>query len=117
MTGDAGSGRLALVPADAVALLHVLEHVDESAAAALISEAVRIARRRVVVAVPYEETPSALFGHVRTIDVRQLDKLGAGSGWDYQVHEYHGGWLVLDRPAPLTRPRYDGHPSGAPFRP
>lgn len=98
VTGDAGSGRLALVPADAVALLHVLEHVDEPAAEALISEAVRIARHRVVVAVPYETTPAALFGHVRTIGARQLDKLGAGSGWDYQVHEYHGGWLVLDRP-------------------
>ncbi|HXP58710.1 MAG TPA: mycofactocin oligosaccharide methyltransferase MftM [Streptosporangiaceae bacterium] len=100
VTGDAGSGRPALAPADAVALLHVLEHVDEAAATALISEATRIARHRVVVAVPYETTPAALFGHVRTIGARQLDKLGAGSGWNYQVHEYHGGWLVLDRPGP-----------------
>ena len=101
--GDAGSGLLASVSADAVVLLHVLEHVDEAAAAALVTEAVRIARRRVVVAVPYETTPARLFGHVRTIDQRQLDKLGAGSGWDHQVHEHHGGWLVLDRPAPLAR--------------
>jgi SAM-dependent methyltransferase len=104
VTGDAGSGRLGPVSADAVALLHVLEHVDEPAAAALISEAMRIARHRVVVAVPYETIPSRLFGHLRTIDTGQLDKLGAGSGWDYRVHEYHGGWLVLDRPAPLQRP-------------
>ena len=99
VTGDAGSGRLASVSADAVALLHVLEHDDEAAAATLVTEAMRIARRRVVIAVPYETTPARLFGHVRTIDRRQLDKLGAGSGWDHQVHEHHGGWLVLDRPA------------------
>lgn len=67
VTGDAGSGRLGPVAADAVALLHVLEHVDEAAAAALISEATRIARHRVVVAVPYETTAATLFGHVRTI--------------------------------------------------
>jgi len=103
VTGDARSSRLASVAADAVTLLHVLEHADEAAAATLVGEAVRIARRRVVIAVPYEATPAPLFGHVRTVDRRQLDKLGAGSGWDHQVHEHHGGWLVLDRPAPLRR--------------
>ena len=68
------------------------------AAAALISEATRIARHRVVVAVPYETQPTRLFGHLRTINAGQLRKLGAGSGWDYRVYEHHGGWLVLDRP-------------------
>ncbi len=82
-----------------------------AAAAALISAGTRIARHRVVVAVPYETTAAALFGHVRTIGAHQLDRLGAGSGWDYQVHEYRGGWLVLDRPL-----YQDGPPSGAPFR-
>jgi SAM-dependent methyltransferase len=100
VTGDAGSGLLATATADAVALLHVLEHVDEATAATLVTEAVRVARRRVVIAVPYETSPAALFGHVRTIDRSQLTKLGAGSGWDYRVHEHHGGWLVLDHPAP-----------------
>jgi SAM-dependent methyltransferase len=99
VTGDAGSGALASGSADAVALLHVLEHVDEATAATLVTEAVRVARRRVVIAVPYETSPAALFGHVRTVDRRQLAKLGAGSGWDYRVHEHHGGWLVLDHPA------------------
>ncbi len=79
-------------------LLHVLEHVEEAAAEALISEATRIARHRVVVAVPYEAQPTRLFGHLRTINAAQLRKLGAGTGWGYQVHEHHGGWLVLDRP-------------------
>lgn len=99
VTGDAsGPGLLASVSADAVTLLHVLEHVGEATAASLLSEATRIARHRVVVAVPYETQPTRLFGHLRTINAGQLRKLGADTGWGYQVHEHHGGWLVLDRP-------------------
>ena len=79
VTGDAsGPGPLASVSADAVTLLHVLEHVEEATAGALISEATRIARHRVVVAVPYEAQPTRLFGHLRTINAGQLRKLGAG---------------------------------------
>ena len=51
-------------------------------------------------------------GHLRTIDAAQLRRLGAGSGWDYQVHDHHGGRLVLDRPAHSPRP-----PARAPNRP
>ena len=98
VTIDPGPGRLASVSVDAVALLHVLEHVAEDAAAALIAEATRIARHRVVVAVPYETQPTRLFGHLRTVDAGQLRKLGARSGWDHRVYDHHGGWLVLDRP-------------------
>ena len=98
VTFDGAPGRLASVSVDAVALLHVLEHVAEDVAAALIGEATRIARHRVVVAVPYEKRPTRLFGHLRTIDAGQLRKLGAGSGWDHRVYDHHGGWLVLDRP-------------------
>ncbi len=89
---------------DSVVLLHVLEHVDEAAAAGLLREAVRLARTRVVVAVPYEEQPNPLFGHVRTMTRQQLSELGAATGWRYQVHEQHGGWLVLDRPSASNSP-------------
>ncbi len=93
---------LAAGSVDAVVLLHVLEHVDERAAAALLAEAVRVARHRVVVAVPHEDRPTRLFGHVRTISPAQLDELGARSGLAYRTYKHHGGWLVLDRaPAPL----------------
>lgn len=98
VTGDGVPSRLAPVSVDAVVLLHVLEHVAEDAAAALIGEAIRIARHRVVVAVPYETRPTRLFGHVRTVHAGQLRKLGAGSRWDYRVDDHHGGWLILDRP-------------------
>lgn len=93
--------------ADAVAVLHVLEHISFEQGAAVLGEALRIARRRVVVAVPYEQRPTALFGHVRSVDAQHLDALGSASGWTYEVHEHFGGWLVLDRPDPgkaISRP-------------
>jgi hypothetical protein len=104
VTCDAGSSRLASASVDAVALLHVLEHVGEATATALTARRPGIARHRVVVAVPYEREPTRLFGHVRTVGAGQLRKLGAGSGWDYRVYEHHGGWLVLDRPVRPARP-------------
>jgi SAM-dependent methyltransferase len=103
--------------ADAVALLHVLEHVDAATGRALLAEAGRIARHRVVVAVPYEPEPTALFGHVRRFCPAELHELGRASGWRYEVHEHHGGWLVLERnlvPSRSPRPgdrRTEGEPS------
>ncbi len=83
---------------DAVVMLHVLEHVEPELGAVLISEATRVARDRVVIAVPYEDNPTRMYGHVRALGADNLGELGAGSGWSYDVHDHHGGWLVLDRP-------------------
>ena len=82
---------------DAVALLHVLEHVTAAEGTTLLEEALRVARRRVVVAVPYELHPTALYGHVRTLTRGDLDSLGSQTGWAYRVEERYGGWLILDR--------------------
>ncbi|MBS4101101.1 mycofactocin oligosaccharide methyltransferase MftM [Tsukamurella paurometabola] len=84
--------------ADTVAALHLLEHLPEDAAEAVISEAVRLARRRVVIAVPFEDEPAACYGHVRTFDPAELRRLGARTGLPYRVFEHHGGWLVIDPP-------------------
>ena len=99
---------LAPCSVDGVAMLHVLEHLDRPTGTALLLEAMRVARRRVVVAVPFEDTPQTLFGHVRAFDLAELHELGSGSGWTFDVHEHLGGWLVLDRPSD-ERP---GHPTG-----
>ncbi|MGV9886609.1 mycofactocin oligosaccharide methyltransferase MftM [Streptomyces sp. NPDC003395] len=82
---------------DTVTVIHVLEHLEPAHGAAVVREAVRLARRRVVVAVPYEEEPTAAYGHVRTFDRAALAALGRGSGLAFQVADHHGGWLVLDR--------------------
>ncbi|CAM3752070.1 mycofactocin oligosaccharide methyltransferase MftM [Tsukamurella ocularis] len=82
---------------DTVTALHLLEHVPPAAGRAILAEAVRLARRRVIVAVPYEDEPDARYGHVRTFTAATLRELGAATGLAWTVGEHHGGWLVLDR--------------------
>lgn len=83
---------------DTVFVLHLLEHVDAALGEAAVAEAVRVARQRVVVAVPYEDDPTAAYGHVRTVDHADLVALGQATRWRYDVADADGGWLVLDRP-------------------
>lgn len=84
--------------AETVTALHLLEHLDPGTGDAVLTEAVRLARRRVVVAVPFEEQPQACYGHVRTFDLGTLRELGTRCPeMRASVFEHHGGWLVLDR--------------------
>jgi Methyltransferase domain len=81
--------------ADTVSVIHLLEHVSSDHGRAVIGEALRVARHQVVVAVPVEDEPTAAYGHIRTLDLRQLGVLGDRAGHRCSVHEHHGGWLVL----------------------
>jgi hypothetical protein len=82
---------------DTVSLVHVLEHLEPEHGEAVVSEAVRLARKRIVVAVPIEEQPNAAYGHLRTFTRDDLDRLGAASGLRHRTGEYHSFWLTLDR--------------------
>ncbi|MGW0174111.1 mycofactocin oligosaccharide methyltransferase MftM [Rhodococcus sp. NPDC003322] len=82
--------------ADTVTAIHLLEHVDPEVGARIVAEAVRVARRRVVIAVPFEDEPTVCHGHVRTFDLATLHELGAATGHRHRVAEHHGGWLVID---------------------
>ena len=81
--------------AETVSVIHLLEHVSPDHGLAVIREALRVARHLVVVAVPFEDEPTASYGHVRVYDLRQLGELGERAGHRYSLHEHHGGWLVL----------------------
>ena len=81
--------------AETVSVIHLLEHLSPEHAHAVLGEALRVASRQVVVAVPFEEQPSAAYGHVRSFDLRQLADLGDRTGRRFSVHDHHGGWLVL----------------------
>lgn len=81
---------------DNVLAVHLLEHVDAGHGAQVLAEAIRVARRRVVVAVPLEDEADETWGHVRTISLADLDTWGAATGLPYEVHEDHGAWLLLD---------------------
>lgn len=81
-----------------VLLVHVLEHLPPPQADAVLAEALRVADRRVVVAVPVEDVPDPVFGHVQVYDAARLGRTGAATGWRSAVGEGDGAWLVLDRP-------------------
>lgn len=84
---------------DVVLLVHLLEHLDADHCRRAIDEALRVASRRVIIAVPYEDEPTPAFGHLWTLREDDLRAWGAGTtGWTWSVHEYYGGWLVFDRP-------------------
>jgi hypothetical protein len=100
MSCDAARVPLPDGAADTVTVLHLLEHLDPSAAGAVLREAVRLARRRVIIAVPFEDVPRACYGHVQRFDsatLRLIADVWRTSGVRAGVHEYHGGWLILDR--------------------
>jgi hypothetical protein len=77
----------------------------------VLAEALRLARTRVVVAVPLEEEADETYGHVRTVTLDDLHRWGRGTGCAYEVHELHGGWLVVDKRSGLRRSRLQGEMS------
>ncbi|MEV8596859.1 mycofactocin oligosaccharide methyltransferase MftM [Streptomyces sp. NPDC052012] len=81
---------------DTVTVVHVLEHLEPGHGDTVVEEALRLARRRVVVAVPYEDEPTAAYGHVRCFTPDRLTALGRRTGVPFTVTSHHGGWLVLD---------------------
>ena len=87
---------------DTVTALHLVEHLPDGTIDAVLREALRLARHRVVIAVPFEDEPRACYGHVQRFDLTRLRVLGERlcdehSGLRATVHEFHGGWLILDK--------------------
>lgn len=97
LAGDALRVPLAAQAADTVYAVHLLEHLPPALAPVVLAEMLRVARRRVVVAVPFEDEPNPTWGHVRTFDVAALDALGAATGLRHAVEEHHGGWLTIEQ--------------------
>jgi hypothetical protein len=65
----------------------------------------RLARGRVVIAVPFEDEPRVCYGHVQRFDRTVLESIAArttnaNEAIRARVEEYHGGWLIIDRQAP-----------------
>ena len=85
---------------DTVTAVHLLEHLPADDTERLVDEMCRVARRRVVVAVPYEDTPDPVYGHLRRFDAADLGALADRArrgGWTARVTDDHGGWLVCER--------------------
>lgn len=91
---------------DTVTLIHLLEHLDAHQARTAISEALRVARRRVIIAIPYEEHPREHFGHLHGLGEDDLrDWAAAVDHAGAQTFEDHGGWLILTPHRSRTRMR------------
>ncbi len=89
---------------DTVLAVHILEHLEAEASALAVAQLCRVARHRVVIAVPLEATPDPTFGHIQAFDLARLAGLGTGPDtpesqgtWSPTVYAADGGWLVLDR--------------------
>ncbi|HEY3258659.1 MAG TPA: mycofactocin oligosaccharide methyltransferase MftM [Pseudonocardiaceae bacterium] len=95
LTCDATSVPLPDAAFDTVTVLHLLEHLDPEQGSAVLAEAMRLATRSVVIAVPFEDEPAAVYGHVRRFDIETLTALGKLFGRRFTVAEHHGGWLVI----------------------
>ncbi|WP_433801738.1 mycofactocin oligosaccharide methyltransferase MftM [Actinomycetospora sp. CA-084318] len=94
---DARAVPLADGSVDTVTAIHLLEHLPEDGSGPIVDEMVRVARRRIVVAVPYEEVPDPVYGHLRRFTRDDLVALGERTGWSYRVFDDHGGWMCAER--------------------
>lgn len=88
--------------ADTVTALHLIEHLPTDVSDRVLDEAVRLARRRVVVAVPFEDEPRDCYGHIQRFDLQALHETARRlnrrhPGITSHTYELHGGWLILDR--------------------
>ena len=81
---------------DTVTLIHLLEHLSRDERDRALAESLRVARRRVIVAVPYEDEPSPHFGHLSCLRERDLvDWAGHVDHAGAEILDDHGGWLIL----------------------
>lgn len=88
--------------ADTVTALHLIEHLPDEVMTAVCDEALRLARRRVVIAVPFEDEPRECYGHVQRFDPARMRRLAdtltdRHPGISAHTFDFHGGWLILDR--------------------
>lgn len=82
---------------DVVTAIHLLEHLEPEQTEHAMSNLWRLARARLIVAVPLETEPDARFGHRQVFDRERLLALGQRSGASCRYFEHHGGWVVVDR--------------------
>lgn len=89
----------ALVPprCDVVTAIHVLEHLEPAPTTEALAALWSRTGRRLIVAVPIEDTPDPRFGHRQVFDLPGLMALGQTTGGSCRCFEDHGAWLVIDR--------------------
>ena len=82
---------------DVVTAVHLLEHLEPAQTVPAMDALWRLARRRLIVAVPVETVADTRFGHLQIFDRNRLSALGRRTAGAYHCFEDHGAWLVIDR--------------------
>lgn len=97
---------LAPLPArfDVVTALHLLEHLEPEQTNRAVANLWRLTARRLIIAVPIEDTPDPRYGHRQVFDRERLLAIWRSLGGHFEYFEYHGGWLVIDRPHSGVKP-------------
>jgi hypothetical protein len=95
---------LAPLPArfDVVTALHLLEHLDPAQTETAVAHLWQLTAKRLIIAVPLETVPDPRYGHQQVFDRDRLLTIGRTLGGHFEYFEYHGGWLVIDRPHRAT---------------
>lgn len=88
---------------DTVTALHLLEHLEEEQLALAFENLLQVTRKRLIIAVPYEDRPTRAYGHQQIFDQKKLERWGAwcmtyldgkGKAW---CEEKEGGVLIIER--------------------
>ncbi|WP_069801989.1 class I SAM-dependent methyltransferase [Thermogemmatispora onikobensis] len=88
---------------DTVTAIHLLEHLEESELPLALSQLLKVTRRRLLIAVPYEEQAQACYGHRQVFSPAKLQFWGK---WCleqleeeavYWCEDLLGGLLVIER--------------------
>ncbi len=82
---------------DVVTAIHLLEHLEQEQTEAAVANLWKLAARRLIVAVPLEETPDPRYGHRQVFDRERLLSIGEMLDGYANYFDDHGGWLVVDR--------------------
>lgn len=87
---------------DTVTAIHLLEHLTEQQLPVALAHLLEVTSHRLIVAVPYEETPQANYGHVQRFTPQKLDQWGHwcrerlnGHG-RYWCEDVAGGMLIIE---------------------
>jgi SAM-dependent methyltransferase len=92
-----------LGPFDTVVALGVLEHFSEADMYIVLDHLLHVTRQRLIITVPYEETPTAGHDHLQTFSRAKLEQVGrwcinrlggAGQMW---CEDLAGGLLLIER--------------------
>jgi predicted RNA methylase len=85
---------------DTVTVIHLFGCLESEECREVLGEALRLARRRVIVGVPADDRCAVVHGRGRRISRAELAELGSRDGQrlEFESDESLGSWLVVDLP-------------------